>query len=93
LFGGVFAKKLLVFAFLLVNAVFLDKLDEVPLREAFKCGFAKVRIGRQEVLRLHAHIGEIAAPATGHKNFFADFVGFFQYKDTPAAIGSGNGTH
>jgi hypothetical protein len=39
------------------------------------------------------HVREIAAPAAGHENFFADLVGAFQHNHTPPALTRRDGAH
>jgi len=34
-------------------------------------------VGRDKVVGFYKVVGEIAASAAGHQDFFADFIGFF----------------
>ena len=93
IFRRIFAEELSVFALFVVNSMLLYQGDEVPLGVAAQGGLAKVWVGRYEVIRRDHVIGEITASATGHENFLADLVGFFQQQYTPPAAGRRDCTH
>src|SRR3546814_6518244 len=68
LLRGLVAEQLPELLLVVRDAVVLDHGDEVGRRVARQRGLAVVRIGREEILRAGAGVGEVAAPAAGHRD-------------------------
>lgn len=49
--------------------------DKIPLAETAQCGFTKMRIVGQEVVRADLVVGKVTAAATGHQDLLAGLVG------------------
>jgi hypothetical protein len=49
--------------------VFLDEINEVPLRKTAEGAFAEMRVLGNEILWASVDIGEIAAPTAGDADF------------------------
>jgi hypothetical protein len=83
------AKQLSVFALFVFEPVPLHQVDKVPLRVLTQRRLAKVLVGRQKVLRLDIEIGEIAAAAARHQDFFTDLICTLEQENLTAALGCG----
>jgi hypothetical protein len=83
------AKQLPVFALFVFEPVPLHQVDKVPLRVLTERRLAKVLIGREKILRLDIEIGEIAATAARHQDFFTDLICTLEHKNPAAALSSG----
>jgi len=57
------------------DAVAFDHGDKIPLSETTQCGFTKMRIVGQEVMRTDLVVGKVTAAATGHQDLLAGLVG------------------
>jgi hypothetical protein len=68
------------------DAVLVHQLDEVPGRVAGQRRLAEVRVGRQEVGRCGAGVGEVAAATAGHQDLLADLVGMVDHLHLAAAL-------
>ena len=71
----------------------LDECDEIRGRISGQRRFAEVRVLRQEVVRSAMQIGEIATPAAGDEDLFADAIGVLQHGGTAATFTGFDGTH
>ena len=71
---AVVAEQLAKGFFMKLNAVLFDQLDKIMRAVTGQGGAAEVRILREEIFRLGAEVGKVAAPATGDTNFFAELV-------------------
>jgi hypothetical protein len=83
------AKQLPVFALFVFESVPLHQVDKVPLRILTQRRFAKMLISREKVLRLDIEIGEIAATAARHQDFFTDLIRTLEHENLTAALGCG----
>jgi len=83
------AKQLPVFALFVFEPVPLHQVDKVPLRILTQRRLAKMLIGREKILRLDIEIGEIAATAARHQDFFTDLICTLEHKNPAAALSSG----
>ena len=83
------AKQLPVFALFVFEPVPLHQVDKVPLRILTQRRLAKMLIGREKILRLDIEIGEIAATAARHQDFFTDLICTLEHKNLAAALSRG----
>ena len=83
------AKQLPVFALFVFEPVPLHQVDKVPLRILTQRRLAKMLIGREKFLRLDLEIGEIAATAARHQDFFTDLICTLEHKNLAAALSRG----
>ena len=67
--------------------------DKIPLSVARQRRLAEVRIGREKIFRRDVEVGEVAAPAAGDENFFADAIAMFDDQHAPAALARLDGAH
>ena len=81
------------FFFEVPDIVALDEFDEVPLRVAAQRALAEMGIGRKVAVWGNVQVGEIAAAATRHQDFFADLVRAIQHGHAAAATGGRYGAH
>ncbi|MNI70288.1 hypothetical protein D3C73_1260930 [compost metagenome] len=86
LLGRDIAEQLAQFLLVIGDAVALDHLDEVVGRVTRQCRLAEMRIGRQEVGRGGAGVGEVAAATAGHQDLLADLVGVVDDVHMPASL-------
>ncbi len=93
LLGRDVAEQLAQLLFVIGDAVLADQLDEVPGRVARQRRFAEVRVGRQEVGRGGAGVGEVAAATAGHQDLLADLVGMVDHLHLAAALASRDRGH
>ena len=63
------------------NSVSLEQGKKIVWRVARQRRARKMRIRRQKISRPHIDIGEIAAPAAGDADFFADPPGVINQDD------------
>ena len=82
---GAIAKKLAESFFVIGDAVLFNERDEVRGSEAGEGGFGEVRIGGDEIFRAAMDVCEIAAAASGDKDFLADLAGAFEDGNATAA--------
>jgi hypothetical protein len=68
------------------NAIPLDHFEEIGRRIPGECGFMKVRVGTDEVIRCYVQIGEIAPTSAGDEDLSPDFAVMFEDRDTPAPL-------
>ena len=52
-----------------------------------------MRIGREEIRRRGAGVGEVAAAAAGDQDLLADAVGVLDHQHAPAALAGGDRAH
>ena len=71
-----------------VNAMPLNQLKKLLRGVALQSGNTEVRISGNKICRRAIKIGEIAAAAAGHQNFFTCHIGMIEDTHTAAAIGS-----
>ena len=84
--GRDIAEQLAQFLLVVGDAVALDHVDEVAGRVARQRRFAEMRIGRQEVGRRGAGVGEVAASAARHQDLLADLVGVLDDQHAQATL-------
>ena len=75
------------------DSMFGDERKEVGGRVADERGLAKVRIRRDEVIRLRIYIGEVAAAAAGYQYFLANLCCPLQNCDSTPTFTSFDGAH
>lgn len=71
----------------------IDFVDKVAWRIARQRRFAEMRIGREEIGRCRAGIGEIASSATGHQDLLADAIRVFDHANAFATPSGRQRTH
>ena len=87
------AEKLAQGFFVVGNSVFFDQRNKIRRRVPRQRGLGKVRIRGNEILRPAINIREIAAPAAGNQNLFADAFGMFEHSHAPPALARLNRAH
>src|ERR1019366_6360391 len=75
------------------NSVLLDEFDETRRHVPRQRRLAEVRISGEEVVGPAAQIGEIATPAAGDEDLFANAIGVLQHGDPAATLAGFEGTH
>ncbi len=81
-------------SFLVVgDRVLLHQRNEIRGRVARQRGLGKVRIGGDEIFRTAVQVGEVAAPAAGDQDLFADALGPLQHGHAAPAPAGFNGAH
>ncbi len=93
LLGGDVAEQLAQLFLVIGDGMTLDHLHKIRRAVARQCGFAEMPIGRNEVARRGAGVGEIATPATGHQDLLADLVGMIDHQHLAAALAGSKGAH
>ncbi len=68
------------------DSVLFDQRNKIRRRVPRQRGFGEVRIRRNKILRPAINIREIAAPAAGYQNLFADAFGMFKHSHAPPAL-------
>jgi hypothetical protein len=91
--GFVIAEQLAEFFLVVGHGVFADHADEIPLGVARQCGFAEMRVLREEIARLGVHVGEIAAATARHQDFLAGLVRVVEQQHLTPTPGGGQCTH
>ena len=64
----------------------LDQLDKVALRVAAERGLAEMGVGRDETVRRHFEIGEVASSAAGDQDLLAGPIRMIEQQHAPAAL-------
>ncbi|KAG1392513.1 hypothetical protein G6F59_014581 [Rhizopus arrhizus] len=93
LLGRDIAEQLAQLLLVVGDAVLADQLDEMPGRVAGQRRLAEVRVGRQEVGRGGAGVGEVAAATARHQDLLADLVGMVDHLHLAAALAGGDRSH
>jgi hypothetical protein len=83
---GAVAEQLAEFLFVPGDAVLVDKCNEVARLVGRQGRAAEIGVRGKEIFRLRTDIGEIAAPAPGDTDFFAELFGVIDEQDSPAAF-------
>jgi hypothetical protein len=91
--GRAITEQLSQSLFVVGNAMLLHQREEIGWRVTSQGGLGKMRIGREEVVRLAADVREIAAAAAGDENLFAQTVGVFENRDPMLALAGLDGAH
>ena len=65
--------------------MFFDEGDKVDGRVASQCRLAEVRVGGQKIGGRRVKVREVAAPAAGNGDLFADAVGVLDEQYAPPA--------
>src|SRR6266404_1686699 len=67
--------------------------NEIGRYVSSQCRFSEVWIGGDKVFRSRMQVGEVATPAAGNQDLFADAVGAFEHCHAPSALARLDGTH